>query len=69
MLFDGYNKKKWSGEHLIDSDLVPGVIFVNKKVDLKDPSIIDIASTILDLFGINKPDKMQGKVLFKDEDK
>lgn len=63
------NKRKWSGDHLIDSNLVPGVIFVNKKVDLKDPSIIDIVPTLLDLFGIDKPQEMQGKILFKDENR
>lgn len=59
------NKRKWSGDHLIDPILVPGVIFINKKVDLKNPSIMDLAPTILDLFGIDKPNKMQGRVLFK----
>jgi predicted AlkP superfamily phosphohydrolase/phosphomutase len=63
------NKRKWSGDHLIDSALVPGVIFINKKIELKDPSIIDITSTLLDLFGIAKADEMQGEVLFKDEAK
>jgi predicted AlkP superfamily phosphohydrolase/phosphomutase len=61
------NKKKWSGEHLIDPALVPGVIFVNKKIGLKNPAIIDIAPTILGLFSINKPAAMPGRVLFNDE--
>lgn len=63
------NRKKWSGDHLIDSTLVPGLIFVNKKLDLKDPSIIDIAPTILSLFGIPESKEMPGKTLFKNEDK
>ncbi len=58
------NKKKWSGDHLIDPNLVPGVIFVNKKVKLGQPSIVDIAPTILTVFNIGKPQEMQGKVLF-----
>ena len=61
------NKKKWSGDHLIDPAFVPGVIFVNKKLILKEPSIIDIAPTILGLFEITKPEEMQGRVLFRDE--
>lgn len=60
------NKRKWSGDHLIDPVLVPGVIFVNKKVELKKPSIIDIAPTILDLFNISYLTKTEGRVLFKD---
>jgi predicted AlkP superfamily phosphohydrolase/phosphomutase len=59
------NRRKWSGEHLIDPVLVPGVIFVNKKINLDNPSIIDISVTILDLFSIAKPDEMQGKNLLK----
>jgi len=61
------NKKKWSGDHLIDPKLVPGVIFTNKKIDLNSPSIIDITPTILAVFNIRKPGEMQGKVLFIDE--
>lgn len=58
------NKRKWSGDHLIDPQLVEGVIFVNKKTELREPSIIDIAPTILNSFGITKPNEMQGIVLF-----
>ncbi|MCM8774400.1 MAG: alkaline phosphatase family protein [Candidatus Omnitrophica bacterium] len=53
------NKRKWSGDHLIDPTLVAGVIFSNKKIELKSISILDIAPTVLSLFGINKPDQMQ----------
>ena len=58
------NKKKWSGEHLIDPELVPGVLFINKKVSLSDPSIVDIASTILHLFDIPNPKEMKNTALF-----
>lgn len=64
-LFIEDNKKKWSGDHLIDSQLVPGIIFVNRKIRLKEPTIIDIAPTVLALFNIDKPKEMQGEVLFK----
>jgi len=63
------NKRKWSGDHLIDPTLVPGVIFINKKVELKDISIIDIAPTILSLFNINRPQEMRGKSLLNDGNK
>lgn len=63
------NKNKWSGDHLVDSNVVPGVIFINRKVELKEPSVMDIAPTILGLFDIPKLKDMQGKILFKDEDK
>ncbi|MFH1397173.1 MAG: alkaline phosphatase family protein [Candidatus Omnitrophota bacterium] len=62
------NRKKWSGDHLIDAKLVPGVIFSNRKIEFKNPSIIDIAPTLLDLFGIAKPADMEGKSLFRSGD-
>jgi predicted AlkP superfamily phosphohydrolase/phosphomutase len=60
------NRSKWSGEHLIDAALVPGVLFVNRKIDVRNPSLLDIAPTLLDLFGVSKPAVMQGKSLFND---
>ncbi|MDD5506108.1 MAG: alkaline phosphatase family protein, partial [Candidatus Omnitrophica bacterium] len=63
------NRKKWSGDHLIDSSIVPGVIFVNRKIKLSNPSIVDILPTILDYYGISRPESLDGKVLFKNEDK
>ncbi len=46
------NKKKWSGDHLMDSALVSGVIFMNKKVEFKEPAIKDLASFIIGLFNM-----------------
>ncbi len=59
------NVKKWSGDHLIDPGLVPGVIFINQKVELSGPSIMDIAPTILGFFGADKHKKISGEVLLK----
>jgi predicted AlkP superfamily phosphohydrolase/phosphomutase len=59
------NMKKWSGDHLIDSRLVSGVIFINRKAELDNPQITDIAPTALSLFNIDKPEEMQGRILFK----
>lgn len=63
------NMKKWSGDHLIDPVLIPGVIFVNKNFLLREPNIIDIAATVLNLFNINIPREFEGKVLMMNEDK
>ena len=49
------NSKKWSGDHLFDPKEVPGVIFVNSKIQTKGKSIIDLAPTVLGLFGIHQP--------------
>lgn len=61
------NEKKWSGDHIVDPAIVPGVLLVNKKVRLKSPSIIDIAPTVLRLFGAAIPPEMSGRVLFDTE--
>jgi predicted AlkP superfamily phosphohydrolase/phosphomutase len=60
------NQRKWSGDHLIDPGLVPGVIFVNKKVEFQEPTITDITQDILDLFNIPNSKKMQREISLKD---
>ena len=55
------NRKPWSGDHCIDPRLVPGVFFCNRKVETKEPSLIDIAPTALRLFGIEPPSYMDGR--------
>ncbi|MBU1933433.1 MAG: alkaline phosphatase family protein [Candidatus Omnitrophica bacterium] len=47
------NLKKWSGDHLFDPNLVPGILFLNKQVKKENPSIYDIAPTILKSTGFN----------------
>ena len=57
------NHKAWSGDHCIDPRLVPGVFFCNNKINSQSPKIIDIAPTVLELFGIPVPPHMDGKGL------
>jgi len=57
------NTKAWSGDHCIDPRLVPGVLFSSKKVNTKTPSIVDIAPTALELFGIDIPGHMDGRAI------
>ncbi|MBN1527109.1 MAG: alkaline phosphatase family protein [Candidatus Omnitrophica bacterium] len=45
------NLKEWSGDHLFDPALVPGVIFSNRKIVKKDPSVYDITPTVLKAAG------------------
>ena len=58
------NTRSWSGDHCVDPRLVPGVIFCNRKIDAERPNLMDIAPTVLDLFGIGVPGYMQGQLLF-----
>ena len=59
------NTKAWSGDHCIDPRLVPGVLFASRKIDRKDPALVDIAPTVLRLFGIDPPAHMDGKPLYE----
>ncbi len=59
------NVKAWSGDHCVDPREVPGVFFCNRKIDIKNPALIDVAPTALRLFGIDAPAHMDGKSLFK----
>jgi predicted AlkP superfamily phosphohydrolase/phosphomutase len=61
------NTKAWSGDHCIDPRLVPGIIFSNYKLNSEGPSIIDIAPTALELFGIKVPQHMDGQVIVDTE--
>ncbi len=57
------NTRRWSGDHSIDPDLVPGVFFSNWKLKEQTPALMDIAPTVLNLFGIEKQKFQDGKVL------
>jgi predicted AlkP superfamily phosphohydrolase/phosphomutase len=57
------NTKAWSGDHCVDPSVVPGVLFCNRRIEADHARLIDLAPTILDLFGVAVPDYMDGKVL------
>jgi predicted AlkP superfamily phosphohydrolase/phosphomutase len=57
------NVKAWSGDHCIDPSQVPGVIFTNFPLNSATPSILDIAPTVLELFGVAPPAHMDGHSL------
>jgi len=59
-----HNEKSWSGDHCMDPDVVPGIFFSNIKTDNDNPAIVDIAPTVLSLFGVKPPAHMTGKNLF-----
>lgn len=62
------NLKKWSGSHLLDPELVPGILLMNREMTGKSPSIVDMAPTILKLTGSTDADlkklSFDGKPLF-----
>ncbi len=60
------NTKSWSGDHCVDPRLVPGVFWCNRPIAREDPELVDLAPTVLDLFGVPIPPYMQGRPLFAD---
>ncbi|NIM06593.1 MAG: nucleotide pyrophosphatase [Armatimonadetes bacterium] len=62
------NTRRWSGDHCLDPRRVPGVLFSNHRLKASSASIMDIAPTVLDLFGIQVPGYMQGRSLLSDDE-
>jgi predicted AlkP superfamily phosphohydrolase/phosphomutase len=58
------NMLKWSGDHCIAASEVPGIFMANRPVLKKNPALLDMAPTILHLFGIDPPGEMVGGDLF-----
>ena len=57
------NKKRWSGDHIVDAPCVPGILLMNRPTRADHPTVMDIAPTILQCFEICKPDDMEGNSL------
>jgi predicted AlkP superfamily phosphohydrolase/phosphomutase len=57
------NVKAWSGDHHVDPELIPGILFTNKRLTKAAPHITDIAPTVLSLFAVKPPSYMEGEVI------
>ncbi len=55
------NKEKWSGDHCMDSSVIPGIFLTNRRMKVNDPALYDLPATILELFGIPKLKEMVGR--------
>jgi predicted AlkP superfamily phosphohydrolase/phosphomutase len=55
------NTRPWSGDHNMNPPEVPGMLFCNRPIDVERPNIVDLAPTVLDLFGVPIPPHMDGK--------
>jgi predicted AlkP superfamily phosphohydrolase/phosphomutase len=55
------NTKRWSGDHCVDSSIVPGVMFTNVPIHEAEARLIDMGPTVLNLFGVPAPDFMAGR--------
>ncbi|NWF91137.1 MAG: alkaline phosphatase family protein [Ignavibacteriaceae bacterium] len=59
------NLSKWTGDHCMATDEVPGIIASNRKLLVEDPALTDIAATVLHLYGIEPPKNMIGRRIFE----
>jgi len=57
------NLKRWNGDHIVDPSHVPGVLFTNFKINNENPSLLNIAPTVLDILKIEIPKEMDGESL------
>jgi len=57
------NTRRWSGDHCVDPSRVPGVLFSNRPLEGAQARIVDVAPTVLSLFGIETPGYMEGRSL------
>jgi predicted AlkP superfamily phosphohydrolase/phosphomutase len=57
------NTRRWSGDHIVDPALVPGVLFMNRPFRDTGPSMLDLAPTVLGAFGVPRGDAMEGESL------
>lgn len=62
VVFDD-NTQKWSGDHCMAADEVPGVILSNRRLLVDDPELRDLAPTILGLFGVAAGEGREGRDL------
>jgi predicted AlkP superfamily phosphohydrolase/phosphomutase len=58
------NMKKWSGDHCAsDPSDTQGIFLSNRKVATPDPSILDVAPTVISILGVQSPGHMDGRPL------
>jgi predicted AlkP superfamily phosphohydrolase/phosphomutase len=57
------NNKKWSGDHCVAADLVPGSLLCNRALNrIENVSLCDLNATILDMLGVKlPPNEIQGR--------
>ncbi|MHB1558038.1 MAG: alkaline phosphatase family protein [Isosphaeraceae bacterium] len=58
------NVKKWSGDHIIDPDRVPGILFMNRAFR-EGARLLDMAPTILAALGVPKGPAMEGESILR----
>jgi predicted AlkP superfamily phosphohydrolase/phosphomutase len=57
------NTRRWSGDHIVDPAVVPGVLWMNHPFH-PDARLLDLAPTILEALGVEAAAQMEGKSLW-----
>ena len=55
------NDRAWSGTHLIDPGIVPGILLASKPLQRKKISGLDVFPTVLNALGVETPERAEGK--------
>jgi len=56
--------KKWSGDHCAsDPSDTSGIFLSNRQVSTPEPSLLDIAPTVLEILSVREPGPMDGRAL------
>jgi predicted AlkP superfamily phosphohydrolase/phosphomutase len=57
------NLRRWSGDHIIDPEAVPGILFANRPLRGELANILDMAPTILSWLGVKAGVGLEGRPL------
>jgi predicted AlkP superfamily phosphohydrolase/phosphomutase len=58
------NTSRWSGNHLMDPEVVPGILLTNRPIAGEGHHLVDVTATILAWYGLSPSEGMTGKSIF-----
>jgi len=58
------NTSRWSGNHLMDPEVVPGIVLTNRKIAGDGHDLVDVTATILAWYGLRPNPGMAGTSIF-----
>ena len=58
------NTSRWSGNHLMDPAVVPGIVLANRPITGVEHGLPDVTATILAWYGVPLSEGMSGKSIF-----
>lgn len=62
------NTDHWNGDHCMHASHVPGVLFTSMPLAVEEGSLVDVAPSILAYFGVDRPEDMDGQILWKNSE-